>query len=133
MLENAVKAISENVDGVEKSQSTWLLREKRGKPRYVYWPRRKGRGAAIGNAQALEALRRSEGRYSDLVNEVNGGLFTIDDLPVGRGGLILVIDDEISVRGITRVMLETYGYRVVTASDGAEVITLYAKNKIRGR
>ncbi len=46
--------------------------------------------------------------------------------PRGRDELVLVIDDEYSIRDITRQTLETFGYRVLTARDGAEAIALYA-------
>ncbi len=51
----------------------------------------------------------------------------IDDILLGHGELILVVDDEPSVQEIARVTLETYGYRVMTAGDGAEAIALYAQ------
>jgi two-component system, cell cycle sensor histidine kinase and response regulator CckA len=47
-------------------------------------------------------------------------------MPAGHGELILVIDDEASVREITRITLETFGYCVLTASDGIEALTVYA-------
>jgi PAS domain S-box-containing protein len=51
------------------------------------------------------------------------------NLPRGRGELILVVDDEAPVRFVTRRMLETYGYRVALAADGAEAVALYEKQK----
>src|SRR5688500_7194640 len=51
------------------------------------------------------------------------------DLPVGHGELILVVDDEESIREITRGTLETFGYKVLTASDGTEALALYADRK----
>jgi PAS domain S-box-containing protein len=51
------------------------------------------------------------------------------DLPLGHGELILVVDDEESIREITRGTLETFGYRVLTASDGTEALALYADKK----
>lgn len=51
------------------------------------------------------------------------------ELPVGHGEWVLVVDDETSIREITKETLETYGYRVLTASDGAEAVALYAENK----
>ncbi|MEX2117421.1 MAG: response regulator [Bacteroidota bacterium] len=47
----------------------------------------------------------------------------------GNGELILVVDDEVSIREITREMLETQGYSAVTASDGAEAIAIYLRGK----
>ncbi|HEU4931727.1 MAG TPA: PAS domain S-box protein [Pyrinomonadaceae bacterium] len=51
------------------------------------------------------------------------------DLPLGHGELILVVDDEESIREITRATLETFGYTVLTASDGTEALALYADKK----
>jgi CheY-like chemotaxis protein len=49
------------------------------------------------------------------------------DLPRGSGELILVVDDEPSVRYITKRTLEAFGYRVATAADGAEAVACYAR------
>jgi len=51
------------------------------------------------------------------------------DLPLGHGEVILVVDDEESIREITRGTLETFGYKVLTASDGTEALALYADRK----
>lgn len=48
-------------------------------------------------------------------------------LPRGNGELILVVDDEASVRDITRQTLEAFGYGVLTAMDGADAVALYGK------
>ena len=50
-------------------------------------------------------------------------------LPIGKGELILVVDDEESIREITRGTLETFGYRVLTASDGTEALALYVDHQ----
>jgi PAS domain S-box-containing protein len=51
------------------------------------------------------------------------------ELPIGHGELILVADDEDSIREITKTSLETYGYKVLLASDGIEAIALYTQHK----
>jgi len=51
------------------------------------------------------------------------------DLPLGNGELILVVDDEESIREITRGTLEAFGYTVLTASDGTEALAFYADRK----
>jgi PAS domain S-box-containing protein len=51
------------------------------------------------------------------------------DLPLGHGELVLVVDDEEAIRQITRSTLETFGYRVLTASDGTEAVALYAEHR----
>ena len=40
----------------------------------------------------------------------------------------MVIDDEFSIRDITKQTLEAFGYHVLVASDGAEGVALYAKH-----
>ncbi len=54
-------------------------------------------------------------------------------IPLGSGELILVVDDEPSVRDITLATLEQHNYQVMTANDGIEAVALYAqhKNKIK--
>ena len=46
----------------------------------------------------------------------------------GRGEQILIIDDEPAFQEITKAILERYGYRVLTASDGTEGLALFARN-----
>jgi hypothetical protein len=50
-------------------------------------------------------------------------------IPMGKGELILIVEDEISLRDISRQILESYGYQVVTATDGAEALALYVERK----
>jgi CheY-like chemotaxis protein len=50
-------------------------------------------------------------------------------LPSGHGELILVVEDEASIREITQVTLETFGYRVLSAADGSEAVSLYAQHR----
>jgi two-component system cell cycle sensor histidine kinase/response regulator CckA len=45
--------------------------------------------------------------------------------PVGRGELILVVDDEIAIRDVTRKILVKHGYQVLTAADGAEAVAIF--------
>ncbi|MBD2459506.1 PAS domain S-box protein [Oscillatoria sp. FACHB-1407] len=47
--------------------------------------------------------------------------------PRGANQLVLVVDDEAAIREITRTTLEDNGYRVLTASNGAEAISLYTQ------
>jgi PAS domain S-box-containing protein len=50
-------------------------------------------------------------------------------LPRGNGEIILVVDDEVSVREICRQTLETFGYKVLLANDGAEALSLFASQR----
>lgn len=45
--------------------------------------------------------------------------------PRGFGQLVLVVDDEPSVRRVTRHALEKHGYRVLEAADGTEAIVAF--------
>ncbi|VXD13239.1 Multi-sensor hybrid histidine kinase (fragment) [Planktothrix paucivesiculata PCC 9631] len=50
-----------------------------------------------------------------------------EELPRGKGELILIVDDEVYIREINKTYLENYNYRVILASDGIEAIDLYGK------
>lgn len=52
-----------------------------------------------------------------------------DKLPLGKGELVLVVDDEYSIRHIAKETLEDHGYRVLTAKDGAEAVALYLQHQ----
>ncbi|HEU4763646.1 MAG TPA: ATP-binding protein, partial [Gemmatimonadales bacterium] len=56
---------------------------------------------------------------------------TLADAPIprGRGERILVVDDEASLREITRRSLEAAGYRVSLAVDGADAVAAYARER----
>ena len=51
------------------------------------------------------------------------------ELPRGQGELILVVDDEASIRQMNETMLTTYNYQVLTAQDGVEAIELYGQHQ----
>ncbi len=48
--------------------------------------------------------------------------------PRGQGEVILVVDDEESIRMMTRRILEQYGYRVLVASEGTEAVMVFAQH-----
>ncbi len=51
------------------------------------------------------------------------------DMPRGNGETILVVDDEESILSITRQTLGAFGYRVMSAQNGAEAVAIYAEKK----
>jgi two-component system cell cycle sensor histidine kinase/response regulator CckA len=59
--------------------------------------------------------------------EETGGSAKVNVMPPARGAgeLILVVDDEEPLREITAKTLNDYGYRAVTASDGADAIVAF--------
>ena len=50
-------------------------------------------------------------------------------LPRGNGETVLVVEDESSILTITTQTLQAFGYRVLTATDGAEALAIYAEHK----
>jgi PAS domain S-box-containing protein len=50
-------------------------------------------------------------------------------LPRGNGELVMVVDDEASILKITAQTLQGFGYRVVTATDGADAVAVYAQRR----
>jgi two-component system, cell cycle sensor histidine kinase and response regulator CckA len=105
-----------------------------------------GKGTGLGLA-TVQAVVSSHGGFIHLYTEEGRGTqFNIylpafedghavnatvlpSQLPQGHGELILVVDDESAVRLTTQQVLESYGYRVLTAEDGAEAVTLYEKHR----
>ncbi len=49
--------------------------------------------------------------------------------PVGGDELILVVDDEKRIRSLAKDMLESFGYRILTAEDGVDAVKIYAQHK----
>src|SRR4029077_17081399 len=45
----------------------------------------------------------------------------------GNGELILVVDDEPNILGVTKMILEKHSYDVVSASDGPEALAIFAQ------
>jgi PAS domain S-box-containing protein len=105
-----------------------------------------GMGTGLGLSTTLAIVKSHDGFINLESEEGKGTTFSIylpatgmasvagpasveADLPAGNGELILIIDDEAAVRQITRATLEAYGYKVMTASDGAEGIEVFAENQ----
>lgn len=68
----------------------------------------------------------AEGEECELQAEENANTF-----PRGRGECVLVVDDENSILAMTKQTLETFGYSVLTAEDGAHGLSLFLQNAER--
>lgn len=104
-----------------------------------------GKGTGLGLSTAL-ALVKAHNGFMNVYSELNHGSTFKVYLPsegnaestapaeidfdkyLGHGELILVVDDESSIREIARATLEAYGYKVIVAADGAEAIAVFVKN-----
>jgi two-component system, cell cycle sensor histidine kinase and response regulator CckA len=104
-----------------------------------------GKGTGLG-LSTVAAIVRNHGGFINLYSEMGRGTSfrvyfpavpssgeqqkseTRCPLPTGNGELILVVDDESAVRDIAALTLESYGYRVLQASDGADGVAVYAQN-----
>lgn len=103
-----------------------------------------GKGTGLGLSTVL-GIVKSHGGFVSVYSEVNKDTWFKVHLPAvedkkpqpaedltlfeGNGELILVVDDEAAIREVTKVTLETYNYRAITASDGIEAIAIYAERK----
>ncbi|MBW4610821.1 MAG: response regulator [Hassallia sp. WJT32-NPBG1] len=104
-----------------------------------------GKGTGLGLSTALGIIK-NHGGFVNVYSELNKGTQFQVYLPSsakvemeppclqlksirGNGELILVVDDEAAIREITKSTLETYNYRVLTASDGVEGVAIYAQHQ----
>ncbi|MCG3159090.1 MAG: Sensor histidine kinase RcsC [Acidobacteria bacterium] len=105
-----------------------------------------GKGTGLG-LSTVQGIVKSHGGFVNVYSEPGRGTqfriylpaiasaqtaqaaAALSNLPAGHGETILVVDDEASVREITRTTLEAFGYRVLVAREGAEAVTLYTAHQ----
>ncbi len=101
-----------------------------------------GQGTGLGLSTA-QAIVRSHGGFLKVYSQPGQGTqFTLclpssalDGAPeqsepsleilAGQSQLILLVEDEPALRLLTQQTLERYGYRVITAADGAEALAIF--------
>jgi PAS domain S-box-containing protein len=105
-----------------------------------------GLGSGLGLSTAL-GIVRSHGGFINLTSSAGkGAQFRVylpateskpegvldekeETAPAGHGELILVVDDEMETREVTRATLELSGYRTLGARDGQEALSLYSQHR----
>ncbi len=102
-----------------------------------------GKGSGLGLSTCFTIVKNHGGFITCYSEPGNGSAFKVylpaeigvvpaapgptapADLPKGRNELVLVVDDEQVIREFAQITLECFGYRILTAADGAQAVSVY--------
>ncbi|MEZ0260442.1 MAG: ATP-binding protein [Alphaproteobacteria bacterium] len=106
-----------------------------------------GHGTGLGLATVM-AIAKSHGGFVNVYSEtgkgttfkvylpaaggksgVSGAAVAEQEAPRGNGETILIVDDEASILAITSQTLQAFGYKVMTSTNGAEAVAVYAQHR----
>ncbi len=133
-----VVSVSDNGIGIPVA-----VRDKIFEP--FFTTKERGKGTGLGLSTAMAIVKSHHG-FINLYSEVGKGSTFKVYLPAaksqcekaepivrerikGQGELVLLVEDELPICQITRNILETNGYKVLIANDGAEAMGIYTENR----
>lgn len=104
-----------------------------------------GKGTGLGLSSVSSIVENHQGFFTLESQEGKGTTFSVylpasesegqeeteskQPIPDGNGEAILVVDDEESIREVSKELLETHGYKVIVAGNGAEALAVYMREK----
>jgi two-component system cell cycle sensor histidine kinase/response regulator CckA len=108
-----------------------------------------GHGTGLGLSTVIGIARDHDGFVNVYSEEGRGSVFKVylpalggpaitpnpavenPGLYLGHGELVLLVDDDVPALSVTKHVLESSGYRVVTAADGANAFSIYHSHRAR--
>lgn len=131
--------VSDNGEGISSHHQTRIFEP-------FYTTKTDGLGTGLGLAMSYGAIQ-SHGGIIEVDSPVGKGasfhiylpllesntnhlnLEASGDALLGNGELILLVDDDSSILEVNQDILESLGYKVITATDGLDGIDVFMKNK----